>query len=72
MGSVGVLGRMTPREVRVKKAGKVSKEWRDHLVLAPHEVIQTKDRTNALGGVLRDPTMPKIIEAWTGNPPEED
>lgn len=66
MGSVGVLGRMVPREVRVKKNGKVTKKWKDHLLLAPHETMKTKDRTGALGAVVVNPTMDKIIEAWAG------
>lgn len=72
MDSVGILGRMTPREVRVKRGGKIHKEWRDHLYLAPHEIIQTKDRTHSLGSVLRDPTMSKIIAAWEANPPVQE
>lgn len=64
MGCVGVLGRMTPREVRVKSGGKVGKKWLDHLIVGPNELIRTKDRTGALPPVIRKPTMPDLIEAW--------
>lgn len=72
MGSVGILGRMVPREVRVKGKTGVKKQWQDHLVVGPHEVVQTKDQTNSLGTVLRNPTMPKIIQVWQDNPPQEE
>ena len=72
LGSVGVLGRMVPREVRTRHNGKVRKEWVDHLFLAPHEIVWTKDQTHSLGKVLREPTMSKIIEAWEANPPKPE
>lgn len=69
MSSVGVLGRMIPKEVVVKKSGKKTREWRDHLMVAPHEIMRTKDRTNSLGPVLGNPTLTKVIKAWEANPP---
>ena len=64
MGAVGILGRMMPKEVRVKSDGKVKKEWMDNLITAKHEVMRTKDRSNQLPGILREPTMTDILEAW--------
>lgn len=66
MGCVGVLGRMTTKEVRArnKKTRKVTKKWVDHLQVGPHEIIRTKDRTGVLPPVLRNPTMGDIIDAW--------
>lgn len=72
MGSVGILGRMMPQETRVKRGGKTRKEWIDRLVVAPNEIVQTKDRTAALGRVLRNPTGTKIIEAWASSPPRKE
>lgn len=76
MGCVGVLGRMTPRKVKVrpKDGGKRREKWVDLMQVGPSEVVRTKDRTFALGDVLQRPTMPKIIEAWNniGEDEEED
>lgn len=72
MGSVGVLGNLTTKEVRVKKHGKSTKRWMDHLLVGPHEVIRTKDRTNGLGHVVRNPTVPIVIKAWEASPPSEE
>lgn len=64
MGCVGVLGRMLPQEVRVKVDGRTRKRFADHLIVGTSEIMRTKDRTNNLGQVVRNPTMPMIIEAW--------
>lgn len=74
MGSVGVLGRMQPREAKVrdKKTKKIKKQWVDTMYVGPHEVMSTKDRTNTLGPVLMKPTMPKVIAAWANIDEEDD
>lgn len=72
MGSVGVLGRLMPKEIRVKKGGKTKREWVDHLYVAPDEVTKTKDRTNLLGPSLRRPTLDKIIAAWNETQPSQE
>jgi hypothetical protein len=65
MGSVGVMGRIYGREVKVKnKKGKRSTKWEDRMLVGPHEDYDTKDRTNQLGRIVRNPTMPQVIEAW--------
>jgi hypothetical protein len=64
MGCVGILGRMVPKEIRIKSEGKVRKEWVDNLITAKHEVMKTKDRTNGLPSVLKRPVMGDIIECW--------
>lgn len=64
MGSVGILGRLTPKEVKVRKQGKVVRRWEDQLLVGPSETIRTKDRTNQLGIVVKQPTMAQIIEIW--------
>lgn len=72
MGSAGILGRLEPKEVRVRRDGKVKREWQDTLRVGEHDLIKTKDRTNLLGPVLREPNAAKIIAAWKANPPKED
>jgi hypothetical protein len=65
LGAAGIVGRLQPKEVRIRgKNGKVRREWRDHLYVSPHETLQTKDRTLRLPGVVNQPTMDKLIEAW--------
>lgn len=68
MGSVSFLGRIFSQEVKVrnKKTKEITTRWEDRLLIGPHEEFDTKDRTNSLGGptgVMRNPTMPKIIAA---------
>lgn len=64
LGAAGIVGRLAPKEVRVKSKGKVRRAWRDHLVVSPHETMKTKDRTLVLPGIVKEPTMDKLIEAW--------
>lgn len=66
-GCVSVLGFMQPKEVRVRRkdTGKIESKWVDQLILGPDSRYgAVKDRTNRLGPVMRNPTMPDIIEAW--------
>jgi AAA domain len=70
LDSVGIIGRMIPRQVRVKDShGKRKKIWVDHLVVGKHEIMVTKDRTGPeegglLAPIIRRPTMDQIIHAW--------
>lgn len=66
MGSVDVLGRMYQREVRVKDPRNPKKRrsrWEPRMLVGPHEDYRTKDRTGQLGRVMRNPTVPAIIDA---------
>lgn len=64
MGAVDIIGRMYQREVRSanKKTGKEVSKWEPRLVVGPREGIESKDRTGALGSVVRNPTIPEILE----------
>lgn len=64
MSGAGILGRLTPKRVRVREDGRVVKRWQDQLFVEPDEIVWTKDRTNLLRPVLKDPTGDKIIAAW--------
>lgn len=66
MGAVGIIGRIYSQEVKLRnKATKqVTTEWRDRMLVGPHEEYETKDRTYKLGSVVRNPNMRAIIAAW--------
>lgn len=66
LGSVGIVGRLFSREVVVRNATtkKKSKKWIDLMLVGPHEQFDTKDRTNNLGVIVKQPTGPKLIAAW--------
>jgi hypothetical protein len=63
MGAVGFIGRIYQREVTVKVKGKEVTRVEPRMLLGHHESYITKDRTGSLGRILRNPTVPKIIEA---------
>lgn len=62
MGSVGIIGRLYQREVKPK--GAKTTKWETRMLVGPHEEYDTKDRTGALGRVVRNPNVPDIIRAW--------
>jgi hypothetical protein len=66
LASVDVIGRIYQKEQRtVKGRGskkKETKEWVDMMLVGPHENYETKDRTGVLGRVMKNPTIPAIIE----------
>jgi hypothetical protein len=64
-GAVDIIGRVFQREVRVasKKKGKEVKKWQTRLLVGPHDEYTTKDRTGALGRIMNDPTVPKMLAA---------
>lgn len=67
MGAVDIIGRTYQKEVRtVKKEGERRKEiktWESRMLVGPHDEYTTKDRTGALGRIIRKPTMQQIIDA---------
>lgn len=65
MGSVEVIGRIYQKEVRTvnKKTKKEKSSWEIRMLVGPHEEYATKDRTGALGRIVRNPTVPHILEA---------
>lgn len=72
MAAVGVMGRVYRRPRRTGKGKKEKVIWETKLLVGDHEDYETKDRTGALGYIVRNPTMAQVIEAWAANPPEED
>jgi hypothetical protein len=62
--AVDIIGHVYQKEVRaVNKATKkeVSK-WETRMLVGPHDEYITKDRTGALPRVVRNPTVPSIME----------
>jgi hypothetical protein len=72
LGACGIVGHISPQQVKRRVNGKVRKVWEDRLLVGPSEEFDTKDRTNALGEVVRNPTLPQIIQVWRDNPPDDD
>jgi hypothetical protein len=75
--SVGIMGYIYQKEVTVVPKGKdkkkkTEKRWVSAMLVGPHELYDTKDRTNQLGRIIINPTMPKFIEAWKNRPQEEE
>lgn len=66
MGCVGIIGRIYAQEVKLrhKSTKEITTKWQDRLLVGPHEEYTTKDRTNSLGPIIRNPTMKIIKEAW--------
>lgn len=61
-GAANIIGRLYKREVRVAgKKGKEIKKWETRMLVGPHDEYITKDRSNALGRIMRNPTVPEII-----------
>ena len=67
MGSVSIVGRVYRKRVkrRNKKTRRVVSKWQTMLWVGDHEDFEAGDRTNSLGKVVTNPTMPKVIEAAT-------
>lgn len=65
MSSVDIIGHVYKREVRAvnKETKREVKRWETLLLVGPHEVYVTKDRTGVLDRIVRNPTMPTIIDA---------
>jgi hypothetical protein len=64
LGCVGIIGRMAPQQVRVKTKKGTTKKWVDYMATGRHGVMRTKDRTNALPDLWREPNMQHIIDIW--------
>jgi hypothetical protein len=60
LGSVEVIGRLYQREVKLKKN---RAKWETRMLVGPHDAYDTKDRTGSLGRIVRNPSVPGIIEA---------
>jgi hypothetical protein len=62
---VDIIGRIYKKEVRaVNKATKrETTKWETRMLVGPHEDYTTKDRTGALGRIVKEPTIPTILEA---------
>ena len=71
LGCVGVTGRLYKREVKVK-GRKGNPKFEVRMLVGPHEEFETGDRTRALPHILRNPTIPKIVEAWDSSPPVDN
>lgn len=68
LAAVDVIGRTYVKEVRTakKSKGKKSKEkkeWVPHMLVGPHDYYETKDRTGELGRIVKNPTVPLLLEA---------
>jgi hypothetical protein len=64
-GAVDIIGRMYQKEVSKvnKRTKREEKRWETRMLVGPHDEYITKDRTNALGRIVREPNMPAVIEA---------
>lgn len=65
MGACGVMGRIYQAQYEVlnKKTNKRTARWETRMLVGPHDEYATKDRTGNLGRIIRQPTVPMIIEA---------
>lgn len=63
MTSVDIMGRVYRARTRVGKGKKEKIKWETRMLVGDHEDYETKDRTNQLGYIVRNPTMPMLIEA---------
>lgn len=63
--SVGIIGRVYQKKVRTidKKTKKETEVWETRMLVGPHDEYTTKDRTGQLGRIVRNPTVPMMIEA---------
>lgn len=71
LGAVDVIGYLRQQEIKVRRNGRIRKEWTDTMQVGPSDVFPTGDRTNSLGKVVIRPTMPKIIAAINGATEED-
>jgi hypothetical protein len=62
---VDIIGRIYKKEVRAvnAKTKKETTKWETRMLVGPHEDYTTKDRTGALGRIIREPNIPAILEA---------
>jgi phage nucleotide-binding protein len=69
---VDIIGRIYKRERRTAvKGGKEKKKWEVRMLVGPHEDYITKDRTGALAHIVVNPTIPKMLEALSGDATQE-
>lgn len=60
---VDFIGRIYTREVRVVKGKKTTKAWRTLMLIGPHDVYLTKDRSGVLPRIVPNPSIPQMIAA---------
>lgn len=62
---VDFIGHIRKKEVRAvnRKSKKETKAWRTIMLVGPHEVYLTKDRSGVLPRLVADPTIGRIIKA---------
>lgn len=62
--AVEIIGHVYQKEVRGvnKKTKREVSKWETRLLVGPHEEYITKDRTGALPRIMRNPTIPMMIE----------
>ena len=62
---VDFIGRIYSKEVRAvnKRTKKEVKKWRTLMLVGPHEVYLTKDRSGMLPRIVVEPTIPALIAA---------
>lgn len=67
MAAVEIMGYIFRKQIRtvkeVKGKKKTSTKWETMMLVGPHENYETKDRTGKLGHIVRNPTMPMMIQA---------
>lgn len=63
LGAVQVIGRMYKKEVKKGKGKKRRSKWEFRMFVGDHAELDTKDRTYTLGRIVKNPTVPKIIQA---------
>ena len=60
---VDIIGRCYQREIRGTRNGKEVKKWEPRMLVGPSDEFTTKDRTGVLGRIVRNPTVPTILQA---------
>jgi hypothetical protein len=71
MSAVGIMGRVYKKGVRVGKGKKTKTVFETRMLVGDHDDYETKDRTGQLGYIVRNPTVPQMIEANKHTPEEE-
>jgi phage nucleotide-binding protein len=71
MSAVGIMGRVYKKGVRKGKGKKTTTVFETRMLVGDHDDYETKDRTGQLGYIVRNPTVPQMIEANKHTPEEE-
>jgi hypothetical protein len=62
-GAVDIIGRTYKKEMRKGKGKKETSVWEPRMLVGPHAEFITKDRTGKLPRIVRNPSVPKFLEA---------